>query len=782
MATGDAVSTNDFYVWFYLTLKRFDDLTTKTVLVTNRTLGAALSDTDSEHYSIIQNISGIGSTLGDFTPRRQTGTISLDIKPHSFAWERRFLDLLQHYTPIEQDVTIYTTFTQPDAPLTNPSATGTAQITSKVRSWSADLTNHTLELSISYDPIGNRALGYQINATDNPDALASSLNRTLPVVIGSSVEAQAFSLNSDDVEPDFAFASNFGDDFQVKAVNSVKFKNRAGDYVTFANGNDAAAVLSNSYLIRADATSFTWTITAVGSQEKAWFAWSINSSTLSSGYLVNKIELTGLSLGAASTNNQNLVCGIYSKPSGEALRTEALGESIINSDDYSAEITAASGTPYTMSFKFDPPVAMLPNEEHYLALNFYAEEPVDFYWGSASGTGSIQTASVYARNGQLNVQNWDFLYNTLTGGAGNLPRPQYAIYGVEYTPNLTASNKNESGFGYSYLSFTQYGASASEKAVLTDEQFIVNCDGISDDGSGTITGTASALIEKPDDVIQLLTSEYDGTNWGLSGDIDVTTYSTELATLYQLRVLVVRVRTSGRDSIRATIEDVLFSTGCRLGLTANGLTLFPVGSAPALSGTITDADARILSIESRPADETIVNKFIVNFDQQLSSNDFFFAANENDLRDYVGYYVLDSGFLVSNSSSLFGIKELRNNRFEFASDATHVAEVVARYARVFGRRPVQLITFEVPFINYSTMEVFQVWKLVTSKMPAFFGSSSDSWAPTYGGAVVNEGKFTEKRAEEYRVQIESKKLFMSDSGAPYLRIVARMKLDSIDPI
>jgi len=158
------------------------------------------------------------------------------------------------------------------------------------------------------------------------------------------------------------------------------------------------------------------------------------------------------------------------------------------------------------------------------------------------------------------------------------------------------------------------------------------------------------------------------------------------------------------------------------------------------------------------------------------------AANENDLRDFVGYYVLDSGSFVANSKDIFGIKELRNNRFLFAKTAAHVQEVVEDYALVYGRQPIQLVTFDVPFLKYSNMEVFQVWELVSSRMPGFYGTSSDAYSPTYGGAVVTTGKFTETRAEEYRVKIESKKLFLNENSMPTLRIVARVKTDSLTPI
>jgi|DEB0MinimDraft_6_1074348.scaffolds.fasta_scaffold01054_7 hypothetical protein len=781
MATDVPVTSNDFYVWFYLTLKNWDTLATDTILITNRTLGAALSDTDSEHYPILENISGIGSTLADFLPRQTTGTISLNIKPHSFAYERRLIDLFERYTPIEQSITIYATLTRPDTPLTDPSATGTAVLKSKVRNWEVSFERNQMSLGISFDPIGNRALGYQINATDNPDATQASLGRTLPIVLGENVEAQAFTLNSDSTEPDFAFASNFGDDFEVKAVNSVKFKNRAGVYVPFANGNDAAAVLSDSYTLRADATSFTWTITAVGTQEKAWFAWEIDSSNLSSGYLINRLEITCLSLGAGSTNNQNLTCGIYSKPAGDVPNPEPLGQSTINSDDYTAQITAASGTSYTATFIFDPPVAMEPNKDHYMALNFYAEEPVDFYWGSINGTGTVQSVDYYYRNADLNENAWRFLASSLTGGAGNLPRPQYKIYGVEYTPNLSTSNKNETGFGYSYISFTQYG---TPKAVLSDESFIVNCDGIADDGSGTITGSASQLIEDPADVFKLLTCEYDGTNWNVNADVDVSTYSTGLDALAADGVKVAG-RTSGRDSITTTLRNLLYSTACRVGITSSGITLYPVGYQPALSGTISDENARLLELRSLSAEETIVNKFLVNYGQQLSSNEFYAAANENDLRDFVGYLLRDDATLSSqldNSESLFGIRELGNNKFFFAATEAHALEVIERYAGVYGRKPVQLITFEVPYISFPSLEVFQVYDFRFPQMPAYFGTSSDAYPPTYDRAVVNEGKFTEKRLQKYRGQIESKKLFLTDNQAPFWRCTARIALDSQDPI
>jgi hypothetical protein len=381
----------------------------------------------------------------------------------------------------------------------------------------------------------------------------------------------------------------------------------------------------------------------------------------------------------------------------------------------------------------------------------------------------------------LNENAWRFLASSLTGGAGNLPRPQYAIYGVEYTPNLSTSNKNETGFGYSYLSFTQYG---TPKAVLSDESFIVNCDGIADDGSGTITGTASQLIEDPADVFKLLTCEYDGINWNVNADVDVSTYSTGLNALAADGVKVAG-RTSGRDSITTTLRNLLYSTACRVGITSSGITLYPVGYQPALSGTISDENARLLELRSLSAEETIVNKFLVNYNQKLSSNEFYAAANENDLRDFVGYLLRDDATLVAalnNSESLFGIRELGNNKFLFAATEAHALEVIKRYAGVYGRKPVQLITFEVPYISFPSLEVFQVYDFRFPQMPAYFGTSSDAYPPTYDRAVVNEGKFTEKRLQKYRGQIESKKLFLTDNQAPFWRCTARIALDSQDPI
>lgn len=785
MATDVPVTSNDFYVWFYLTLKNWDTLATDTILITNRTLGAALSDTDSEHYPILENISGIGSTLADFLPRQTTGTISLNIKPHSFAYERRLIDLFERYTPIEQSITIYATLTRPDTPLTDPSATGTAVLKSKVRNWEVNFERNQMSLGISFDPIGNRALGYQINATDNPDATQASLGRTLPIVLGENVEAQAFTLNSDATEPDFAFASNFGDDFEVKAVNSVKFKNRAAEYVTITNGSDTTPIFSLSYTTRSDGGTSTWVQPASAGEQKTFRAWEIDNSEITTPYLLNRVELTFRSYSGISApiNNQTMEMSIFSDPDGNVFLTDSgdgallnnLGTSRINSDEYYSEIVG--GASYQAGFVFDPPILMDTNLKHYFGITYTYKDQAHFYWWSHL-SGDV-LCGTYTKSEDPNT--YIFGQFPAVTASGNFPRPQYAIYGVEYTPNLSTSNKNETGFGYSYISFTQYG---TPKAVLSDESFIVNCDGIADDGSGTITGTASQLIEDPADVFKLLTCEYDGTNWNVNADVDVSTYSTGLNALAADGVKVAG-RTSGRDSITTTLRNLLYSTACRVGITSSGITLYPVGYQPALSGTISDENARLLELRSLSAEETIVNKFLVNYNQQLSSNEFYAAANENDLRDFVGYLLRDDATLIAalnNSESLFGIRELGNNKFLFAATEAHALEVIERYAGVYGRKPVQLITFEVPYISFPSLEVFQVYDFRFPQMPAYFGTSSDAYPPTYDRAVVNEGKFTEKRLQKYRGQIESKKLFLTDNQAPFWRCTARIALDSQDPI
>lgn len=774
MATAE--SANDFYLWFYLNLKSREDASSKTVLITNRYLkDVPLSDSDAEHYPIIDRVSGVGSTLDDFLPRQQRGLIELDISPHTYAYERRLVDLFERYAPCEQDLTIYASYVKPSAGLTNPSATGTAVLKSKVRSWRADFARNILSLEVADNPINNVTLGYEITEAAHSGAPARSLGKTLPVVLGRGVEVVGYPLDTG-TTPEFGLCANFGSDFETSQINTLKVQGADNEY------HDVISGTVNSPSIEYTHSGSTTVV------QPLVIAWSLDGLGWSSAtpYLVTQIAIRICGVGAVPSGDFGLKVGLAPRDITTGAPNVAAGSSVtFYGQDYSSEFNVSSSTQSWIRLPLERPYILRGDATaHFLYI-----DGTDQLTGTGGGDRfefriATPTTSNSAEGWQVESAGGPWV-GPFTGAIDT--NPAFRLYGAEFNGGNGSGSTNERGFNYYQVTFEQTAVPSVPTQVenpdLSELKIIADIDGIEDDGSGTITGAASTLIEDVEDAVKLLTCEYDGTNWNVNSDLDLSTYSSELANL-SVRGIATAGRTSGRASLTKTLQDLLYSCSARLGVTASGLTLCPMAESIESSGRIDDSKAQIIAIEELGADATLINKYVVNFDEKLSGNDFYSAANENDLKDYAGYLSRDStllGTLVENSETIYGIRELRDSRLKWAGTTTHANEVVTRYAQLYGRNPIWIVTFEVPFIEFQGLEVFQVYELVAPQLPAYFGTSSDAYPPTYDGDVVTEGKLTEKRAESYRVQIESKRLFVSNDRAPFLRCEARVILDDLDP-
>lgn len=157
------------------------DAETILITLTNRPSDWALSlppDVPVEH-PLLLDISGLSFTIGqDGFATQSDGAIVINDEAGSFGAERRFSDLLERYTPIQQTIEIYDALGEIN---TDPAWSA---------GWKGTCTNisaggETLTLSIDWTAARVGYLNAKINNSVFTMAPASSIGRSLAHIFGS---------------------------------------------------------------------------------------------------------------------------------------------------------------------------------------------------------------------------------------------------------------------------------------------------------------------------------------------------------------------------------------------------------------------------------------------------------------------------------------------------------------------------------------------------------------------------------------------------------------------
>jgi len=78
---------------------------------------------NSEILPILKGIGSLGVTLDTYLPAPSRSTIRIDNTPGSYGFERRFSDILERYTIIDQNVIVYLKFLAPVGTVKDTSVT-----------------------------------------------------------------------------------------------------------------------------------------------------------------------------------------------------------------------------------------------------------------------------------------------------------------------------------------------------------------------------------------------------------------------------------------------------------------------------------------------------------------------------------------------------------------------------------------------------------------------------------------------------------------------------------
>lgn len=772
------MSTSDLQAWFYvdLTLINISSGATTTIKLCNRPI---LDDTSRTFWPLLKAITGLGVQSAGPLPSVVTGQLVIDNSENSYAWERKFSDLLQNWTPVDQAVKIYTADTSLED--LDVSADFVKVWEARARGFRLSVEAQEVSIEIETDLIPRHTVTKRITSEDFTDAPSRSIGSHLSFALGSSVETKAYLVDAEGAtSPDFAYATTLGSQFVTGGVNTFKLKNGDGDYIDVVS-----AASTSTQLFGQDTGDGTPASAASGSNPTA----------------ASDIFCTDLP--AITTNNYAITQGyLYfydsvSSPQGffnfyliEGDSTDGLPNRIIASGrvDKADQSFNNDNSQDKIEFTFENIVPLNVGTTYY------------FGWSQQSENSTLDHECV---EDQFATQNLWRSENGRSWSEHYLGTFEFfwGLYGLVMTDDTspTSAQINSEGLGHNYFTVTQKSApSGLTNPDASALDWVVNIDGTLDDSSGNISGSASSVLDATHHILDLLTYTWNGSAW-VSGVYSANKYSathTEAFTSGNLFYRAVAGRSAGRAFASDILRSVCYESGSKVAIfddTNLALGLYAWGDTLSSSAEFTEAEAQIISATEFGV-ESVVNAIDIVYDLRLANLELEERANEGDLRQYAGSLKLNSSTggkataLSSQSTTNFGSRFLDNIRFNWLNDSTS-ATSIGYYFMINYDRPQRFVTLEVHYfgvdeggVSYNSLDLFDVIEISHPDLPAYYGTSFDSRLPHYDGDPVDpyNGGYN-RRAQRYKAQIEGKEILLNENEQPKLRFRARLLLNPNDP-
>jgi hypothetical protein len=281
------------------------------------------------------------------------------------------------------------------------------------------------------------------------------------------------------------------------------------------------------------------------------------------------------------------------------------------------------------------------------------------------------------------------------------------------------------------------GTYCNEEAPLRDLTFKINSSGVTDDGSGTYTGTINAYLSNPVDIIRyILMSTYEPFGLGLGASkVDTSLLDTTRGLVTTRLGFAIKEPISAEALILKICEQsglIFYKT--RAGKLAIKKPIF--SGVPDL--VITEGrwwnDIKIINNNSAEH-SNIINAYKLNFgeDNSSSPNDNIYLRSTKDKKKFTTEIILnkDTSTLgdlarqafATTSESLYDRKEAQFN-FDFLKQQSHAVNVANYYFDKY-KTARKKVTFSVPrFLFYSQIDIFTTISLSHTDLANANGTSA----------------------------------------------------------
>lgn len=788
------------------------ELITRTYNFVNKSLRDATTPSDRETYiPILESIGEVTLSAGEILPSVSLSSISLDDSRGSFGPDRRFSDLLERFTLIDQTVNIYLGESQNEVDA--PSAW--TQIGSgRVASWSKALSGDKPTMNISIEPfkISERVMNLEVSRDilGMENAPQASLGKALPIVFnkvnsGLSTPIDRYpQVLPTRISADGSETAKYAFTTQMYGVTKARIQPNYYAKKAWADGNDIWASISFTR------TAPDYTTPLVGSYyslntyaKKLHRIPQITATNEETGFVVTGVEFKAKGQGVVRTSTAELTAYLCLVDRVTYNVVQVLGTGKVSLANYDALNNA--GGDFSINISFDnPSVVELTSARDY-----------DFYIGWSATEVKANELTLHKHNTTVPT-----LVQAFSASEGDWKRllPDESIVAHKLRIVTASSTAHEATYtrdGYTYSSIT-----LSQPAPDSGQ---VNCDLDSLEVVGLVEGfckySDNARIYDPPTILSLLSYEWDGEQWNDVNAVDITALQTSHYTPlftssssnYRARYLSGIIES--KSTYSQVISEIARGSACKVGVLSTGkLFIHPWGINTGVSYIIPQADIIPLSWENR-TDDSIVNRSQITFEKYYATNVSQDGAKEGYKYsiDFSNESYLAVQQITEQSRSLFGARNIVENSFSVfgfsdtnpavglpgyltggstASQPTsggiviYSVDFLADYYISRFALPFVYCSFVVPYHRYKDIGMFDVISFHHSDFPAYYGTD-----PAARAGVVNDGtsvttvpnaNYGEElvRAQSYRGLVEGISYVMAMEHAPAIRLTVQVLLNT----
>lgn len=705
--------------------------TTKTYSFVNK----ALKDSTSiaTYWPILKSVGEVSLRAGETLPDVSLSSIEIDNSIGSFGANRKFSDVLQRYTPIEQTVAIYVA----------EESTSTDTVTSWVE-WGRgvvsdyEATSQGEEPTITFNirPVRysetvltleiNRSMSGMENAPD------SSLGKAVPLLIGSDLDCIPIRINADgSTAPTYAIGTCLKSHLTNRTASAAVYaKNELDDWEVCNN----------------DFTDRTSLATGLGYYTLNTYAGRASALGENPSGIVHGIKLRCRGNGlASSTARLSVFILRYDQTTNQVIGEVARGSQDLAV--YDAQ-NAISTNPIDVKIAFDKAVFLSANEYYAVGWSVTGYQVNDM---SVSYSTAVTTVG-FLRDSTDTASSSGFEWKYVAAGAA--PNNGVIRYDLLYYDPVFSDEEivyTQTGLSFSKVTLFSEAVDSGQVTPPLDN-FPILVGGM----QGLTTYGGSTIVEKPQDVANLLNYKWNNTSatWVDQSYWDTTTLSSShYDYLYNgatpaMRSRVARAVFDSKVTFSQIISEVCRGTVSNVGILMNGKSfMYPFGLTETPAADIPPAD--IISTLSWVQGDisTVVNRAVIKTGRSYLSAPRFFEGQEITGYQFVTDYSATNEAKVAEmtlkSRTLYGDKELANGEYIVwpypsggvgaylctvagTGEAEKQGSIIAEYYLARFGSPVVQCSFVVPYSRYRSLRLFNVITFTSPNFPAFFGTEANA--------------------------------------------------------
>lgn len=757
---------------------------TKTYSFVNKTLSDSTSLTT--YWPILQSVGELSFQAGEIMPVQSFGSVTIDNRRGSFGGNRKFSDVLQRYSPIEQEVVFYVAQV---SNLSDTVSSWTQLGKAKVSSWEVSAAGEDPSLTFEITPlrIDDKIVTLEVARTVSgmENAPESSLGRPVPLALGTNKNILPIRISADGATTGkYAISTCMYQHLKVDLDDANVYCKGPEDkwHHAFGSANFITSYSTAGYH-------------SLESSSTAAVAYWIGTASNYQGPLVTGVEFKARAGGGASSNCLlNVILLRFDPTTHAVIEEEKVGTVALN--QYDATNDDLGNTEFSIKVSFDRPRMLSGGSSfNYFAIGLSAT-------GWQLGDMEIHLAQT--------VGSIDKFTKSQDGAGTSADASTEWAYSTSTTPwkmkLLTASFAfddhvdayTQSGLTYASLTVSQEAPDSGQSAPSFDTiSFLVaGMDGLQDYNS------PFTVFNEPHNLVEKLAYTWNGSAWVDSSTWDTTTLdSTHYQPLYDTASTNIRARrVSGYIDTRSTfsqlIAEIARGTASRIGILSGGKSfLYPWGAAASSAADVPACDIIGLSWQQRDI-STIVNRAVISF-----SRDPLYAPRDSDISgtDTAGYAITTDysavnyaqvASITAESRAVYGNRELAEGKFNlysvggslYLSDESAGNDVLGEYYLARYAKPLVYASFVVPWHRYSSLKMFDVINFQHPDFPAYYGTDPEPPMP-----VVDTGSTVERvdpnagyewvQAEPYRGLIEGISYVMAMEHAPAIRLTVLVLLN-----